>query len=115
MAILLGETWRGAGRYVEILSPFLYILWVTIAVPPTMIVFRRQGLWAVFQVGMLVARGGVFIVAYILLWEPQKALTVFAWVNVMIGLLMLMMAWWVMIADKPVEQATVNHDADELG
>lgn len=114
MAILLGETWRGAGRYTEILAPFLYALWVTIAVPPTMVVFRRQGLWAMFQVGMLFARGGVFIVAYILLWEPEKALTVFAWVNVIIGLLMLMMAWWVMIADKPVEQAIVSQDADEL-
>jgi len=92
VVIVLGDKWRSAGHYTEILAPWFYQVWVTVMVPSVMIAFRRQSLWAGIQISAGLVRAVVFGVAYGLAWEPEAALSAFAWVNVSIGLIMLLLA-----------------------
>jgi len=49
-----------------------------------------------------------------LLWEPEAALTVFVWVNIVVGVIMLLTAHWVMAADKYAGQVMVNQSTDDV-
>lgn len=92
VAIVLGDSWRSAGRYAEILAPWFYSVWVTAVAPSAMVAFRRQSLWAGVQISAGLVRAAVFGVAYGLAWEPAVALSAFAWVNVAIGVIVLLLA-----------------------
>ncbi len=92
VVIILGDRWRTAGHYTEILAPWLYQVWVTAVVPSVMIIFRKQSLWAGVQISAGLVRAAVFGVAYGLAWGPEMALSAFAWVNVVIGVIMILLA-----------------------
>lgn len=100
MSFVLGERWRSAGQYAEILAPWLFSAWVTIAVPSAMIALRKQRLWAGMQIVSMLIRAAVFGIAYIMVWNPEMALNIFAWVNVFIGAILLIMAWRVISRDE---------------
>lgn len=92
VAFVLGDGWRNAGHYVEILAPWFYSVWVTAVVPSVMITFRKQSMWLGIQICAGLVRAAVFGAAYGLAWEPETALSAFAWVNVAMGVIMLLLA-----------------------
>ncbi|VAX13628.1 hypothetical protein MNBD_GAMMA24-929 [hydrothermal vent metagenome] len=83
LTVFLGERWRKAGHFVEILVPWLYMIWNTIPSGALMVVLRKQALWLRIQVGGIVTRLGVFLVAYLMAATPEQTLTAFVAVSVL--------------------------------
>ena len=60
ITLLLGEKWRTAGVYSEILIPWLFSLWLTIPSSVVVEVLRKQNIWLYVQVFHLSSRSLVF-------------------------------------------------------
>lgn len=74
---LLGERWFSAGRYLEIMAPWLLMLWVTAPSNPVFIVLRKQNVWLVLQVWLTILRLGAFVIAYWVSVGPEWTLQAF--------------------------------------
>lgn len=74
---LLGERWLDAGRYLEIMAPWLLMMWITAPANPVFVVLRKQNVWLSLQTGLTVLRLGAFGVAYLLNTGPEWALQAF--------------------------------------
>jgi O-antigen/teichoic acid export membrane protein len=89
ISFVLGESWADAGRYVEILVPWYFATWVGALVPPFMVALRRQDLWLVMQVLVLVCRVGAFAYCFWIDASVETVLQAFAWVNVSLSAMMI--------------------------
>jgi O-antigen/teichoic acid export membrane protein len=74
---LLGARWSEAGRYLEIISPWLFMLWVTAPSNPVFVVLRKQRLWLNMQLTATVFRLATFGLSYILGAGPEWTLGAF--------------------------------------
>lgn len=83
LTVLLGKRWAGAGHFVEILTPWLYMIWNTIPSAALMVVLRKQALWLRIQLGGTVIRLGVFLVAYLVSATPEDTLMAFVALSVL--------------------------------
>jgi O-antigen/teichoic acid export membrane protein len=81
LTIVLGKRWAEAGRYTELLAPWLFTLWLTVPASTVMIVLRKQSILLSMHLGILVCRLGVFIAAYALSATPEWTLRTFAIVS----------------------------------
>lgn len=70
LSVLLGERWLSAGQYVEILAPWLFMMWILVPANPAVMVLRKQKLWLRIQTGSLIGRSLVFVAAYMLTKTP---------------------------------------------
>jgi O-antigen/teichoic acid export membrane protein len=61
---LLGGQWAEAGRYLEIMAPWLFMAWLTAPVNAIFIVLRIQSSWLTLQTIMTVLRLAAFGVAF---------------------------------------------------
>jgi O-antigen/teichoic acid export membrane protein len=77
----LGPKWEGAGRFVVILVPWLYALWVSSPATTVLTVMRRQALLLKVQILLALARLAVFVVAYRLAASPEATLQAFVAVS----------------------------------
>lgn len=91
VAWLLGDSWSDAGRYLEILSPWLFIIWVTAPANPVFVVLRRQRLWLTLQIATTAVRLGTFVVAWSIAATPEWTLGAFV-VATVFGNLMIIIA-----------------------
>jgi lipopolysaccharide exporter len=78
----LGEQWAMAGQYLEIISPWIFILWVMAPCHPIFIVLREQRLWLSLQIGLTVLRLGAFLLAYAIEAGPQWTLHAFVYATI---------------------------------
>jgi len=83
LTVFLGERWANAGHFVEILAPWLYMIWTTIPSAALMVVLRKQALWLRIQVGATVMRLGVFLIAYLMSATPEQTLIAFVSLSVL--------------------------------
>jgi lipopolysaccharide exporter len=83
LTIILGKHWAEAGRYVEVLSPWLYTTWVAAPSSLMMIVMRKQSMWLGIQLWILGLRLSAFIAAYALSATPEWTLNVFVIISMM--------------------------------
>lgn len=74
---LLGDRWADAGRYLEIISPWLYVLIISAPSNPIFIVLRHQRLWLNLQMMATVVRLGIFGVAFAIDAGPEWTLGAF--------------------------------------
>ncbi|MBA3562429.1 MAG: oligosaccharide flippase family protein [Gammaproteobacteria bacterium] len=74
---LLGERWSEAGRYLEIISPWLFMIWVTAPSNPVFIVLRKQRVWLHLQLATTVFRMSTFGIAFGLEASPEWTLGAF--------------------------------------
>jgi O-antigen/teichoic acid export membrane protein len=81
LAAFLGPKWEVAGRYVVILVPWLYTLWISNPAATVMTVLRRQALLLHVQTLLAIARLIVFAVAYKLSASPEATLQAFVAVS----------------------------------
>lgn len=56
VTILLSERWFEAGRYLEIMAPWLFSLLVATPVPAVFVVLRRQNYWLWVQIAITILR-----------------------------------------------------------
>ena len=89
LGVVLGETWREAGYYVEILAPWFFATWTSGVIAPTMIVQRKQGLWLVLQLTIFISRIGVLGWCFITTASAEYTLTLFVVVNVTMVILIM--------------------------
>lgn len=74
---LLGERWHDAGRYLEIMAPWLLMLWITAPSNPVFVVLRKQHVWLTMQVWLTFLRLAAFGLAYVWSAGPEWALQAF--------------------------------------
>lgn len=82
LGFVLGEAWREAGRYVEILAPWLFAVWTSAVVSPTLVVRRKQGIWLVLQTVVFSFRAVVLGWCYLIEASVDYTLVLFVWVNI---------------------------------
>lgn len=63
---LLGETWKVAGHYLEILAPLLFVGWIASPTGPIFVVLRKQPTWLFLQILMTTLRLSVFGISYVI-------------------------------------------------
>jgi O-antigen/teichoic acid export membrane protein len=78
----LGDRWFEAGRYMEIIAPWLFMMWVMAPCKGLYIVLRRQRLLLWLELCLTVLRLGVFGWAYMIGATPQWTLQTFVTVTV---------------------------------
>lgn len=93
LIVVLGEAWREAGYYVEILAPWFFAAWTSAVIAPTMIVQRKQGLWLVLQLTIFLFRIGVFGWCFLAKASVEYTLTLFVAVNVILIMLVMIVGF----------------------
>jgi len=61
---LLGGRWFEAGRYLEIMAPWLFMAWLVAPANPVFIVLRKQSYWLTLQSSLTLLRLAAFGVAF---------------------------------------------------
>jgi lipopolysaccharide exporter len=97
LTLLLGERWLVAGTYLEIIAPWLFMLWVMSPCNPVFIVLRKQRYWLYLQTIITLLRLGVFGLAFMLDAEPELTLLGFVTVTIA-GNLITMASTYVLIS-----------------
>lgn len=80
---VLGDRWTDAGRYLEIMAPWLFALWVESPSNPVFVVLRKQKFWLSLQITLTVLRLAAFGVAYLLTFGPEQTLQAFVVASVL--------------------------------
>lgn len=80
---VLGDRWFEAGNYIEIMAPWLFLVWVSAPCHPVLIVLREQHYWLSLQTALAVLRLSVFGLAYLVGSGPEWTLRAFVAVNVL--------------------------------
>ncbi len=93
LAWFLGEDWRVAGTYAEVIAFMLFSAWVTVPSTATLVLLRRQRLRLIFQAIGAAAQMTVLAVAYVLSAEPLQTITAFIAVRVSLNALILVVTW----------------------
>ena len=101
---LLGEQWLEAGLYVEILAPWMFMLWVTAPANPVFIVLRKQQLWLYLLVGITTMRLAAFGAAWWVSATAEQTLRMFVIVTV-VGNLVTIATAFSLIGREPASKA----------
>jgi lipopolysaccharide exporter len=78
----LGQQWILAGRYVEILAPWLFMIWFMAPCNPVFVILRKQGLWLNLQIALTLLRLSAFGLAFLLAAGPEWTLQAYVLVTV---------------------------------
>lgn len=89
LAWILGEKWREAGLYCEIMVPWLFMMWATMPCAVLVEVLRKQGIWLYVQITHVTLRAGAFGLAYWHNWDAVVTLNAFVLVCVLGNFLVL--------------------------
>jgi len=79
---LLGAPWAVAGRYMEIIAPWMFMLWAMSPCNAVFIVLRKQRFWLWLQSILTILRLGAFGLAFSLEAGPEWTLNAFVLVSV---------------------------------
>jgi lipopolysaccharide exporter len=90
---LLGPKWFEAGRYLEIISPWVLSAWTTAPCNALFIVLRRQRFWLSLLVWTTALRIGSFVVGHALGLGPEAMLGLFVAASVGVHLLLLLISY----------------------
>lgn len=71
---VLGDNWTTAGRYLEIIAPWLFMVWVTAPCNAIFVVLRKQKFWLSLTSTITGARLSSFGVAYAVSADPEWTL-----------------------------------------
>jgi O-antigen/teichoic acid export membrane protein len=74
---LLGADWLEAGKYLEVMAPWLFAVWVSVPCYPTFVVLRKQKFWLALTTTLTSFRLGAFGVAYAMDSTPIETLQLF--------------------------------------
>jgi O-antigen/teichoic acid export membrane protein len=100
--VILGEEWSGAGAFLEIMSPWLFIVWVAAPCNSVFIVLRRQKLWLSLQTGLTFVQSASFALAYYIDASAEWTLQAFVVSTVFMNLVIIAMGLYLI----------VQHDSD---
>jgi O-antigen/teichoic acid export membrane protein len=92
-SILLGARWTEAGRFLEVMAPWLFMLWVESPCHPVFVVLRRQRLWLTLQSILTILRIGVICAGLVVNVEPIELLRLFVLTSVTGNILTILFAY----------------------
>lgn len=102
--LLLGPKWPEAGRYLQIVVPWLLTILVSVPVSPTLNVIRRQDIRLQFQTASFALRLLVFLGAYMYGAQPLMAVGAFVTSVVCINTCYIVYIGWILRRrGKPAE------------
>jgi O-antigen/teichoic acid export membrane protein len=104
---LLGDRWIEAGRYLEIIAPWMFMIWVTATSNPVFVTLRKQKLWLSLQTSLTILRLGAFGVAYALAASPEWTLHAFVIVTVLGNLFTIGIALSLILRQQAAEDALI--------
>jgi O-antigen/teichoic acid export membrane protein len=90
--IILGDNWSGAGAYLEIMSPWLFIVWVAAPCNSVFIVLRQQKVWLSLQVGLVLVQSAAFALAFFTDTSAERTLQAFVAATVFMNLVIIAMS-----------------------
>ncbi len=93
MGWLLGPKWFEAGRYLEIIAPWVLSAWAAAPCNALFIVLRRQRVWLALLVLTTTIRIGSFLVGYALGLGPESMLKLFVGASVCVHLLLIVISY----------------------
>ena len=83
---ILGDRWLVAGQYLEILAPWLFLVWSAAPCNAIFVVLRKQKFWLSLTATITMLRLGVFGYAHLISAGPERTLKAFVLASV-IGIL----------------------------
>jgi len=89
---VLGERWFEAGRYLEVMAPWLFMVWVASPCNAVFIILRKQKSWLSLITVAALLRLGTFGIAYIITADPLQTLQAFVMVTVIGQLITILIA-----------------------
>ena len=94
LTVFLGERWATAGRYAEILAPFLLSTWVTTPSSATLVIIRRQGLWLAIQLTVAAAQFAAMVAANHVVGTPEATINAHVMVGVIGNIGVVALTFW---------------------
>lgn len=102
LVTLLGEKWLEAGSYLEIMAPWLFMLWIMAPTNPIFVVLRKQKAWLLLQTTLTIFRLGAFGLATLVSAGPAWTLQAFVTATVAGNLISIAFAGAIIVnADTP--------------
>jgi O-antigen/teichoic acid export membrane protein len=89
----LGERWLEAGRYIEIASPWFFMIFVMASCKSVYVVLRKQRLFLTVQIVHTVFRISAFGVAWLMSFSPEETLQGFVLMTVLGNLVTMSVAF----------------------
>lgn len=86
---LLGERWAQGGRFLEIVAPWLYMIWITAPSNSVFVVLRKQRAWLTLQATVTALRMATFGLAYALAAGPEWTVGAFVTATVIGNLIII--------------------------
>lgn len=77
-AWVLGDDWLAAGRFLEIIAPWLFMVWVSAPCNAIFVVLRKQKFWLSLTIAITIFRLSSFAIAYSVSATPEWTLQAFA-------------------------------------
>ena len=99
VAFVLGDRWRQAGHFSEILAPWYYSIWLVTPSSALFIVYRKQKLWLNIQVFLSTVLLIFFLLANYLKLIPDQTLIGFVTVSVIVNICVIYIVYR-LISDK---------------
>jgi O-antigen/teichoic acid export membrane protein len=100
---LLGERWLIAGRYLEIMAPWLFSVWVASPCNSVFVVLREQKFFLYRQLAVTALRFSAFGIAYLDSAEPEWALAAYVSVTVVANVYSILSAYLL------ISRTTIRH------
>jgi O-antigen/teichoic acid export membrane protein len=89
---LLGPKWFDAGRYLEIIAPWVLSAWASAPCNGVFIVLRRQRLWLELLIATTAVRVGSFVVGHALGYGAEETLGLFVLSSVGVHVLIMIIS-----------------------
>ena len=99
LAFVLGEQWRPAGLLVEIIVPWLLLVWTALPASSALLVLREQLLWLRFQFTLMILRLLMFGIGILLSLSMEATLSLFVWASVVSYMYIIAHALWLVERD----------------
>lgn len=110
---LLGERWLEAGRFLEIIAPWMFMIWVTAPSNPVFVVLRQQKFWLLLQSSLTLLRLAAFGLGYMMAASAAWTLQAFVVATVAGNLVTITLAFIFTSRDRGGDRAPDSGDLPE--
>ncbi|MGH8249936.1 MAG: oligosaccharide flippase family protein [Steroidobacteraceae bacterium] len=112
---LLGDQWNSAGRFLEIIAPWVLIAWVSSPCNAIFVVLRKQDYWLKLQIILTPVRLSAFVAGYKLALGAEQTLGLFVLLAVLANVVTIMIALFLAgstVLPPKSGAAIPNHDKE---
>ena len=108
-AWVLGEDWHSAGRFLEIISPWLFMVWISAPCNAIFVVLRKQKFWLALTVAITLFRLSSFAIAYSVSAGPEWTLQAFVIASILGNIFTLSTTTFLVLSDAAKRTPTVDN------